>query len=135
MAVETIKNPATSQVGRATTTHAEDFPEAVVDGVAEILHKPRARGWIHVYAAAVAIIAGATLVSVSWAAESTRANGGISRDGKTIVYHLRPDVRFSDGSRVTSFDVAETIGRIAFPGSDVPTRVAYDDVAAVMTKL
>jgi peptide/nickel transport system substrate-binding protein len=34
---------------------------------------------------------------------------------------------------VTSFDVAETIGRIAFPGSDVPTRVAYDDVAAVTT--
>ena len=33
---------------------------------------------------------------------------------------------------VTSFDVAETIGRIAFPGSDVPTRVAFDDVAAVV---
>ncbi len=63
----------------------------------------------------------------------SRGNGGISPDGKTIVYHLRPDVRFSDGTRVTSFDVAETIGRIAFPGSDVPTRVAYDDVAAVTT--
>src|SRR6201993_2636933 len=65
----------TAELDRSTkrTTHAEDFPEAVVDGVAEILHKPRARGWIHVYAAAVAIIAGATLVSVSWAAESTRA--------------------------------------------------------------
>ena len=25
---------------------AEDFPEAVVDGVAEFLGKPRARGWI-----------------------------------------------------------------------------------------
>ncbi|HET9031151.1 MAG TPA: peptide ABC transporter substrate-binding protein [Candidatus Aquilonibacter sp.] len=63
----------------------------------------------------------------------SRANGGISPDGKTITYHLRPDVRFSDGSRLTSFDVAETIGRIAFPGSDVPTRLAYDDVAAVST--
>lgn len=62
-----------------------------------------------------------------------RSNGGISPDGKTITYRLRPDVRFSDGSRVTSFDVAATIGRIAFPGSDVPTRVAYDDVAAVST--
>ena len=28
----------------------------------------------------------------------TRANGGISPDGRTIVYHLRPGVRFSDGS-------------------------------------
>ena len=52
---------------------AEDFPEAVTDGVAQVLGKPRARGWIHVYAAAVAIIAGAALVSVSWAVVSTRA--------------------------------------------------------------
>jgi peptide/nickel transport system substrate-binding protein len=63
----------------------------------------------------------------------TRTNGGISPDGKTIVYHLRPGVRFSDGSPLTSFDVAETIGRVAFPGSDAPSRVAYDDVAAIAT--
>ncbi len=49
---------------------AEDFPEAVVDRVAQFLGKPRARGWIHVYAAVVALIAGAALVSVSWAMES-----------------------------------------------------------------
>jgi len=73
MALETVKDPATSQASRATTTHAEDFPEAVVDGVGRFLGKPRARGWIHVYAAAVATIAGAALVSVSWAVESTRA--------------------------------------------------------------
>lgn len=73
MALETVKDPATSQASRATTTHAEDFPEAVVDGVGRFLGKPRARGWIHVYAAAVATIAGAALVSVSWALESTRA--------------------------------------------------------------
>ena len=52
---------------------AEDFPEAVVDGVAHAIGKPRARGWIHVYAAVVAFIAGATLVSVSWAMVGTRA--------------------------------------------------------------
>jgi hemolysin III len=73
MALETVQDPAASQVLRATTTHAEDFPEAVVDGVAGVLGKPRARGWIHVYAAAIAIIAGATLVSVSWAVVSARA--------------------------------------------------------------
>ena len=44
---------------------AEDFPEAVVDGVANFIGKPRARGWIHVYAAVIAAICGATLVSVS----------------------------------------------------------------------
>src|ERR1700752_444707 len=53
--------------------YAEDFPEGVVDGVEKFLGKPRARGWIHVYAAIVAFIAGAALVSVSWSLESTRA--------------------------------------------------------------
>ena len=53
--------------------YAEDFPEAVVDGVAQFLGKPRLRGWIHIYAAVVAFIAGAALVSVSWSVESTRA--------------------------------------------------------------
>jgi hemolysin III len=52
---------------------AEDFPEAVVDRVAHAIGKPRARGWIHVYAAVVALICGATLVSVSWATVGTRA--------------------------------------------------------------
>jgi peptide/nickel transport system substrate-binding protein len=63
----------------------------------------------------------------------TRANGGISADGKTIVYHLRPGLRFSDGSALTSFDVAETIGHVSFPGSDAPSRVAFDDIAAIST--
>jgi hemolysin III len=61
-------------------TTAEDFPEAVVDQVAEFLGKPRARGWIHVYAAAVAAAAGIALVAVSWSLDSTRA--GIA----TLVY-------------------------------------------------
>ena len=61
---------------------AEDFPEAVVDGVAEFLGKPRARGWIHVYSAIIAAIAGATLVAVSWSVDSTRA--GIA----TLIYTI-----------------------------------------------
>jgi hemolysin III len=64
------------------TGEAEDFPEAVVDGISELLGKPRARGWIHVYSAAVALVAGATLVSVSWALQGTRA--GIA----TLIYTL-----------------------------------------------
>ncbi|MDT5014522.1 MAG: hemolysin [Mycobacterium sp.] len=62
--------------------YAEDLPEAVVDGVEKFLGKPRARGWIHVYSAIVAVIAGAALVSVSWSVESTRA--GIA----TLIYTL-----------------------------------------------
>ncbi|HUL98179.1 MAG TPA: hemolysin III family protein, partial [Mycobacterium sp.] len=52
---------------------AEDFPEAVVDAAVDFLGKPRLRGWIHVYAAVIAAIAGAALVSVSWALQGTRA--------------------------------------------------------------
>jgi hemolysin III len=52
---------------------AEDLPEAFVDGVTQFLGRPRARGWIHLYSAFVAVIAGAALVSVSWTVESTRA--------------------------------------------------------------
>jgi hemolysin III len=47
--------------------------EQLVEGVAKVLSKPRFRGWIHVYAAGVAVFAGASLVAVSWAVVSTRA--------------------------------------------------------------
>lgn len=85
MSTETTPSRPSAVTG--PVTEAEDFPEAVVDGVARVLEaqgrgKPRARGWIHVYAAVVATIAGATLVSVSWAVDSTRA--GIA----TLIYTL-----------------------------------------------
>ena len=67
---------------RPASSEAEDFPAAVVDGISEFLGKPRARGWIHVYAAAVAAVAGVTLVSVSWALQGTRA--GIA----TLIYTI-----------------------------------------------
>lgn len=63
-----------------TGTEAEDLPEAVVDGVAQLIGKPRARGWIHVYSAFVAAVAGLALVLVSWIFDSTRA--GIA----TLIY-------------------------------------------------
>lgn len=64
----TDSDPPTS-----TRREAEDLPEALADGVAQILGRPRARGWIHLYSAIVAVIAGAALVSVSWSLEGTRA--------------------------------------------------------------
>jgi hemolysin III len=67
---------------RQPAGEAEDFPEAVVDHVSQFLGKPRARGWIHVYAAAVAAIAGTALVSVSWSLQGTRA--GLA----TLIYTL-----------------------------------------------
>jgi hemolysin III len=65
-----------------THVYAEDLPQAVAGSVANFIGKPRARGWIHVYSAIVAVICGATLVSVSWAVEGNRA--GIA----TLIYTL-----------------------------------------------
>jgi hemolysin III len=48
-------------------------PLAIVGDAVDVLTKPRMRGWIHFYAAWLAIIFGATLVSVSWALKSPRA--------------------------------------------------------------
>jgi hemolysin III len=46
-----------------------DAAEHIVEGVkdtAQALVKPRARGWIHLVSAVVAVFAGAALISVSW---------------------------------------------------------------------
>ncbi|WP_414688961.1 PAQR family membrane homeostasis protein TrhA [Mycobacterium sp.] len=46
-----------------------DVAGQIVEGVkdtAQALVKPRARGWIHLVSAVVAVIAGASLISVSW---------------------------------------------------------------------
>ncbi len=58
----------------------------------------------------------------------TRANGGISRDGKTIIYHLRPGVRFADGTPLTAHDCVYSIEAIQNPANDVPTRYGYDRI-------
>ncbi|OBG65440.1 MULTISPECIES: hemolysin III family protein [unclassified Mycobacterium] len=47
--------------------------EQLVESAANALTKPRMRGWIHFYSAWLAVITGATLVSVSWAVSSPRA--------------------------------------------------------------
>ncbi len=58
-------------------------------------------------------------------------NGGISADGLTVVYHLRRDLRFSDGSSLTAYDVVATIARMAQPNSGIPSRMGFGDVASV----
>ncbi len=63
----------------------------------------------------------------------TLRNGGISRNGLTVTYHLRPGLRFSDGSPLTASDVADTIRHVSLPGSDAPSRLAFDDIASVAT--
>ncbi len=54
------------------------------------------------------------------------SNGDVSPDGRTIVYRLRPQVRWSDGVAVTSDDVLWTLRAILDPRNPVPSREGYD---------
>jgi peptide/nickel transport system substrate-binding protein len=53
-------------------------------------------------------------------------NGGVSPDGRTIVYHLRRGVRWSDGVPVSSRDVLFTLHAILDPANPVPSREGYE---------
>lgn len=53
-------------------------------------------------------------------------NRDISADGRTIVYHLRPNVVWSDGVPVTAHDVLWTLHAILDPDTPVPSREGYD---------
>ncbi len=56
----------------------------------------------------------------------TIENGGVSRDGRTITYRLRPRVRWSDGTPVTSADVLFTLRAILDPNNPVRSHEGYD---------
>jgi len=56
----------------------------------------------------------------------SQKNGDLSPDGRTIVYRLRPHVRWSDGVPVTSADVLFTLRAILDPRNPVPSHEGYD---------
>lgn len=63
----------------------------------------------------------------------TQHNGGISRDGLTITYHLRPGVKWQDGSPFSSDDVRFSLEAVMNPNTLVADRTGYDKVARVDT--
>jgi peptide/nickel transport system substrate-binding protein len=58
-------------------------------------------------------------------------DGGISRDGKTIVFHLRPNLRWSDGAPLTAADVVFTTRIIISKDTPVASTAGWDDIADV----
>lgn len=60
-------------------------------------------------------------------------NRGISRDGLTVTYHLRPNARWTDGVAVSSADVRYSWSAIMNPGNDAVSRHGYDAVASIGT--
>lgn len=63
----------------------------------------------------------------------SRANGGVSADGKTIVYHLRRGVRFADGVELTSKDVAFTYRAIIDPRNPTVDTAPYRAITSLET--
>ena len=59
----------------------------------------------------------------------TLENGGLSRDDRTIVYHLRRGVRWHDGVEVSAHDVVWTLHAILDDRNPVRSRAGYDRVA------
>jgi peptide/nickel transport system substrate-binding protein len=63
----------------------------------------------------------------------TPENGGVSRDGLTINYHLRPNVKWTDGQTVTSADVKWSWQAIMNPRNNIVSRHGYDFVKSIDT--
>lgn len=61
----------------------------------------------------------------------SRTNGGISADGRTIVYHLRRNIRWQDGVSFTARDVIFTWRALMDPHRNVPTHAGYDRIASI----
>jgi peptide/nickel transport system substrate-binding protein len=59
----------------------------------------------------------------------TVENGGLSRDGRVITYHLRAGVRWQDGVPVTARDVVWTLHAILDDRNPVRSRAGYERVA------
>jgi peptide/nickel transport system substrate-binding protein len=76
---------------------------------------------------------GKHLLPILAAAVPTLANGGISKSGTTITYHLRPGVRWQDGAPFTSRDVKFTWQAIMNDANNVNTRNGYERITSVDT--
>ncbi|HEX3465282.1 MAG TPA: peptide ABC transporter substrate-binding protein [Candidatus Elarobacter sp.] len=61
----------------------------------------------------------------------TAANGGISRDGRTVTYHLRRGLRWHDGAPFDARDVVFSFDAAMNPNNSVPDHTGFDHVAAV----
>lgn len=60
----------------------------------------------------------------------TLQNGGISRDGKTIVIHLRHGVKWSDGAPLTAADWLFTYHAVLNPANNTKTNYGWDTIAS-----
>ena len=63
----------------------------------------------------------------------TEANGGISKDGKTITFHLRKGVVWSDGVPFDAKDVVFTWKQVMNPANNITSRNGWDLITRIDT--
>ncbi len=61
----------------------------------------------------------------------TTANGGISKDGLSITYHLRKNVKWQDGAPFSADDVIYTYDQVMNNANFVGSRVGYSDISSI----
>jgi peptide/nickel transport system substrate-binding protein len=61
----------------------------------------------------------------------TTENGGISKDGLRITYHLRPGVKWQDGAPFGADDVIFTWHAVMNPNNNVGSRLGYDIISRI----
>ena len=62
-------------------------------------------------------------------------NGGISKDGRSITYHLRKGVRWDDGVAFTADDVIYSWQQALNKDNDVSSRQGYDLITGIQLSL
>jgi peptide/nickel transport system substrate-binding protein len=60
-----------------------------------------------------------------------QSNGGVSKDGLTITYHLRHGVRWSDGAPFTADDVVFSTRTVLNPATNVISRQGWDRIVKI----
>jgi peptide/nickel transport system substrate-binding protein len=61
----------------------------------------------------------------------TKANGGVSADGKTFTFHLRRGVKWSDGAPFDADDVVFSTHEVLNPKNNVLSRDGWDKIASL----
>lgn len=70
---------------RPTTVTAHDLPHVLADTITEVLGRPRARGWIHLWLSGMALVAGTALVTVAWSTGSAKVGWAATIYAASIV--------------------------------------------------